>query len=119
MKMPNLEQAVTTDTILSWIEEQVREHRLVPPAHWMDASVKLVALLGGENDKLFLMEQKINQMIAEKMSEGKSAAAAKVMVGATDEYRMMQTQKARVKQVERFVSIVKVQARLRDSEMRL
>lgn len=111
-----MNELVTTDTILSTMKGWVEEKQAISPSLWIDASAKLVVLMGDESDKLFDLMQKVAQMKADYLTEGDTSAAAKTKVERTDEYKDMLKQKAKIDRIEEFIRISKIQARLRDQE---
>ncbi len=111
-------ELVTTETILDYLRSAV-EHKVPVDAHtWLDAAQKLTMLLGGEHDKLFELEQTVALMRSQLVADGDSVAAAKVNIEASDEYRHAREQRAKIGRIEEMVRIAKVQARMKDAEMR-
>lgn len=110
------DKLVTCDLILNWLKEQVEQKRIVSPSTYVDACTKLNLLSGDEHDKLFGMQQEISGMKVIWMKEGDSVAAAKAKVEATDNYRMMKSQEAKIKRIEEAVRIMKIRARLKEGE---
>lgn len=109
---------VTTESILSWLEEQVREKLPVDAHTWVDASAKLNILIGDEHDKLWDLQQEVARLEVMRIEGGDSAAKAKVYIRATDEYKFMKKQEARIGRIEEAIRISKIQARLKDNEIR-
>ena len=108
---------VTSDTILSWLEEQVENKTPVSPQTWAEACLKLTALMGGETDKLFELQQKVALMKVALIEDGKSVAYAKTKVEASDEYKEARKQEARIERITELVRISKLRARLNANEM--
>ena len=50
--------------------------------------------------------------------EKHNVSAAKAKVEATDEYKKLRKQEHKVKRIEEFIRLAKVQARMRDNEYR-
>lgn len=109
---------VTTDLILSTLKQWVETKTVVDAHTWVEASLKLNILISDEHDKLFKLEQEVAQMKVHYIEDGKSVAYAKTKVEATDLYRLMRIQRAKIEQIEEAIKIAKVQARLKDTEMR-
>lgn len=110
---------VTVDTILGTLKGWVETHTPVTPALWLDASAKLLILMGDESDILYDLESKVAQMKAQMLSDERmTVAKANVTVEASEEYNQYRKQYAKVKRIEEFVKIAKKQATLRDSEIR-
>lgn len=109
---------VTTDLILQTMKGWVEDKHPIDAHVWVDACQKLNVLVGDEHDKLFELQQSVAQMKVSYISEGDTVAKAKSKVEAEDVYRLMQKQKARIGQIEEFIRIAKLQARLKDNEYR-
>lgn len=111
---------VTTDTIISWLKEQVEQKNPVAPSTWLDSAAKLVVLLGDESDKLHRLQQRVAQMRVDLLKDPQmTVAKAKLITEATEEYRQMKDQESKISLVEEHVRISKIQARMRDNEHRL
>lgn len=109
---------VTVDTIVDYLKDCV-EHKIPVDAHtWVDAAQKLTVLLGDEHDKLFDLESVIAQNKMANIEEGDTVAKAQAKVETTAAYNIMRKQKARIGRIEEMVRIAKVQARLKDAELR-
>jgi hypothetical protein len=114
------QELVTTDLILGWLKETVENKLPISPHTWVDAALKLNVLVGDEHDKLFNLQQQVAQIKLTflKEDEKKNVSAAKMRTEASDTYREMRMQEGKIKQIEEFIRIAKLQARLKDSEMR-
>lgn len=111
-------KSITVDDILAFLKEAAEDRQIISPERYLDAARNLTALLGDEIDKLSLLEQEVAQFIANEISAGKSVAMAKALVAATDEYREMKRQHAKIKQIEEMIRIAKLQARLKSDELK-
>ncbi len=109
---------INTNTILSTLEEWVRDKKMIDAHTWVDASQKLNVLIGEEHDKLYTLEQSIATAKVTYLDCGKSVAEAKTRVEATDTYKEMMKQRSKIKQIEELIKIAKLQARLKDNEIR-
>src|SRR5947209_5300896 len=103
MDIPN--QKVTTDLILGWLQEQVKSKRMIPREVWLDAAFKLNLLLGDEVHEAEMLRQAVAQKKYEilKTQDKKNVAAAKIEVEASDLYRLMHEQEAKVSRIEEFI----------------
>lgn len=118
--MSEVSQLVTVDKIIEFLKETVEEKKILPPGMWIDAAAKLNVLLGDEADKLYKMQQEIAKAKVEMLNEDKgNVSATKLRIEATDSWREMMSQQSKIKRIEEFIRIAKIQARLRDAEMRL
>jgi len=105
---------ITSSTILQWFKEAVEEKRDLDTNLWVDAAHKLVIFLGDEEQKLY----ELQQQVAEKKLEFYDAmdkpvvATAEMKVEATDIFKEFKQQKARVNQIEEFIRIAKLRAKV-------
>lgn len=98
------------------MRERVENKLPIHPSWWIDAAAKLNTLIGDETDKLYNLESEVAEKRSILVMGGGTASSAKIMIEALPEYRDMQKQKARIKQIEEFIRIAKIRARLEDSE---
>ena len=106
----------TIETIISSFEERVRNRLPIPPNEWLEASMMLIALLGNESDKLAEIKQEVSKMKASLILEGKSVAAAKIIVEASEDYKNYLKQEAKIEQVMEWVRLSKKMASLKSEE---
>lgn len=111
-----MNELVTTDTIITFLQEKVENKEPIGPGIWLDAAQKLNVLMGDETDKLYDMQQAISVLKANLIEQGKSVAQSKIVVEATDAYKDMMKQKSKIERVIEFIRIAKLQARMRDAE---
>ena len=76
----------------------------------------LIALLGNESDKLAEIKQEVSKMKASLILEGKSVAAAKIIVEASEDYKNYLKQEAKIEQVMEWVRLSKKMASLKSEE---
>ncbi len=107
-----VQELVTTQTILDWIKDKVENKEQIAPSSWIDASLKLAVLIGDENDNLFRLQQIVARERVVHMEAGENVSKAKALVEATDNYRMMHKQKARIEQIWEFIRIAKLRSRI-------
>ncbi len=113
-----MDEIVTTDLILEWLETQIKRKQIVDAHTWIDACQKLNILLGIEHDKLFHLQQEVAKLKVMYLEQDKSVAEARTRVEASDLYKEMLTQKARIDRINEAIRISKIQARLKDNEYR-
>ena len=113
-------ELVTIDTITEYLENAVRTKIQLSPSVWVDAAQKMNVLLGDESGCLYGLQQKVAQMKYSYLQGDpkRNVSAAKLWVETTDEYRQMKQQEAKIKRIEEAIRIAKIQARLKDSEIR-
>lgn len=109
---------ITVDTILDYLKESVEQKRALDSHTWVDAALKLNVLVGDEHDKLFELQQVVSKKKVELLESDskRNVSAVKVLIEASDDYKYMKKQDARINQIEEFIRIAKLQARLKDNE---
>ena len=111
-----MNERITADSVIEWLSSQVAEKHVIGPHVWMDAAQKLTVLIGDEHDKLFDLQQQVAQMKVKLMDDGATAAKAKIYVEASDTYKQMCKQRAKIEGVEEMICVTKIQARMKDNE---
>lgn len=109
---------ITIDTILNQIKKWVQDKTPIAPNIWIDASAKLNILISEEHDKLFDLQQVIAKMKVAWIADGDTVAKAKSKVEAEDLYRDMCKQRAKIEMIEEMIRISKLQARMKNDEVR-
>lgn len=111
---------VTTETIINYLQTSVETKQPISPSTFLDAAMKLNILLSEEHDKLFELQQKVAQARVDMLHEDdkRNVSKAKLYIEASDDYREMLTQKAKIDRIEEFIRLSKVQARMKDNEYR-
>lgn len=111
-------EPVTIDGIIAYLEESVKNREIIGPAEWLKYAQMLNVLLSTEHDALFNLEQKVAQHRLRLLEEQDSIniSEVKLRVEATDDYRKMKVQKAKIGRIEELIRISKAQARLKENE---
>ena len=114
------EELVKIDTILDYLKEQIEQKQQLGPSIWVDAAQKLNVLLSGEHDSLFDLQQQVAEIKIKHLEDDDkgNVSKAKLLTEATDTYKEMQKQKAKIVRIEEFIRIAKLQARMKDTEFR-
>ena len=108
----------TADSVLQWLEKQVRAKEIIDAHTWVEACQYLNISSGEEADRLFDLQQIVALLKVAFIEQGDSVAMAKVKVEGMDAYKEMLHQQAKIKRIEESIRIAKIQARLKDSEIR-
>ena len=108
----------SADSILEVMHDKVVNKEPIPPSWWVDAAFKLNVLIGDEHDRLYSLEGSIAKERAAYIADDNSVAAADAYVEASDDYPVMRRQKAKINQIEEFIRIAKIRAKLQDEEFR-
>ena len=108
---------VTIDSIQKHFEDSIQQKLPIPPGMWVDAAAKVNVLLGDEHDKLYVLEQQVAEMKAVHISDtGFSVAKANAIVEASPITTQMKMQRGKIKRIEEFIRIAKVQAKMSANE---
>ena len=113
-----MENLNTFDTILAGFAKLAESKGVIDPHKWLEGAAKLSALMGNEMDTLIEMEHHIAVMRKEYLEKGNTATYSKMMIEATDEYKQVQHQKARIKNAQDTILICKKFATLTSDQMR-
>lgn len=109
---------ISTDTIIAYLEEQTRDNQIIDIDLLMRAATKLNILIGDEHNRLFELQQEVARITAKHIAEGMSVNKADNIARASDTYLEMSKQKARIAQIEEFIRLAKLQAKLKSEELR-
>ena len=109
-------ELVTTETIVKFLRDSVEQKIPLSPSVFIDAATKLTVLLGDENDKVFNLQQKVAELKVELIETGNSVAKAQALTEATDIYKEYMIQRARIENINEFIRIAKLRARLTEEE---
>ena|SRR3990167_1780693 len=107
-------EKVTSDLILDYLKSLVESKKVVPREEWLNCAFKLNLLRLDESKLLNQMRQTVAIKKHEimKTQEKRNVAAADVEIEASEEYRFMRDQEAKLDVVEEFVRIAKKNADL-------
>lgn len=112
-----MDELVTTDLILSWLSEQVKNKRPIAPERYLDASLKLNLLKSDDNDQFIELEHQLAIKRAEYVAEGGTSAAAKIKIEADPLFKEVQKLKSKLKQVEEAIRLGKLYSRIKNDEL--
>lgn len=112
------DKIITADLILKTLEDWIKAKHPISANLYLEACMKLNILTGDESEKLFDLQQKVNQAKVALLEQGKTSASAKTQVEALDIYRDMLRQKAKIERIQEAIRISKIQSRVADNEYR-
>lgn len=114
------DKLVTTDVIIGHLKNKIENKEPLSPGIYIDAAEKLNVLLSDEHDKLFTQQQKIAEMKVTFLEADpkRNVSMAKLLTEATNEYREMQIQKAKIGRIEEMIRLAKIQAKMKETEFR-
>ncbi len=113
-----MQDKITSNTILGYLKEAVENKAKLNPDVWIDAALKLNTLLDDEYGALYDLQQEVANIRLENLQlytdqNGKrNVSEAKLRTEATETYKLYKKQESRCKQIEEFIRIAKIQARL-------
>jgi hypothetical protein len=108
----------TATDILAVLEKWAAEKQPIDPGSWVEAAMKLSALMGNESDLLYEMEQKVAGMRVALLEEGKSATDAKMRVEASNEHKEARKQKAKIDRIVETIRLAKLRSRMASDEFK-
>jgi hypothetical protein len=108
----------TVDSIMNWMSTEVEQKRPINPHLFVEAAKYLNALIGDENVKLWDLKQQVAKARVEARKVVKTMAEANAIVESTDLYRIMKLQEAKIDQINEFIRLGKLQAKLTSEEMK-
>ena len=111
------DKLVTVDTIVDFLKEKTENKIPISPSLWVDAAEKINVLLEDDQKKLFDLQQKVAQSKLAFLAEDpkRNVSKARIEVEASDVYREMQIQKAKIGRHQELIRIAKLQARINDT----
>lgn len=113
-----MEDNLTTITsIIDWLTEIVKMKQTIDHHEWVKMAQRVNILIGDEHNKLFDLQQKVNQQKVQLIEQGKNVSTAKLMVEAGDDYKEMCKQKAFIERCNELIRLSKLQARLVNEEL--
>lgn len=110
-----MEQAKTTsESILEFLKKKIEIKEQLKPEIWLEAASRLVVLLGDEEATLYDLQQKTAHLkiMFFDSQEKRNVSEANLRVEASEEYKLFRKQQARVKQIEEFIRVAKLRAKI-------
>lgn len=102
----------TLQSLMDYVHSISIEHGAINWNIMMDLSVKLNALLQTEQERMYEMEHTLAKMKAAYLSEGNTAAYAKLMTEGSEEWLTYKKQKALVERAIETIRLCKKHATL-------
>ena len=100
---------MTTDEILTKLSARVAEGKYLPKDDWLRVAFDLNVLYLGEIEALESQRQEvaIKKLSLLKSQEKRNVAAVNLEIEASEEYKKMRIQEAKVEQIKEFIRIAK------------
>ena len=110
-------EKVTIDKIIDTMKIWVEDKHPITPVQWLDASMKINALISDEDEKYLRYEQEaIRIKLDYKVKEDCSNALADSYMRTTPQYLQWKKQEAKLKQIQEFIRLAKKFASLKETE---
>ena len=106
------------DTLLDWLKNATEKRASINPSQFVEAATYMVILMGEEHEKLSLLKQNIAKMKVSLLKEYDKVNKVTLMVEASDEYREMKNQEARIANIEEYIRLAKLFGRLKSEELK-
>lgn len=115
-----IDNSKTCDTIIAELSRKVAEGLPVAPSEWVDHAVELNVLIGDEHRKLWNMAQDVAKLRVDMLrgQEKRNVSEVQMRVEATDLYRDMRIQEAKVETIVEYIRLAKHRAKMSSEEMR-
>lgn len=114
--LSNMENLNTVDSILEALQKMAQRKEPIDTHTWLSGVSKLLALLGDDQDWLYEMESEIAKSKARFISDGDTAAKAKIKAEAMDVFKNARKLKAKIDRCYEIIRVAKLQARLSNDE---
>lgn len=111
-----MDTKITFNDIFDWFNKKVSNKEPVPPLEWLEGAQRLNVLLGEEQSIYWDRAQEVANLRKLRIEDGDSVSKAKIYIEATDEYRDLQKQKARIERGVELIRIAKQMSRTADDE---
>jgi aspartate carbamoyltransferase catalytic subunit len=108
----------TFESVISALNNMVAQKQVIDPSQWLEAAQIINLFLEQEQNKLFLLEQKVATTKCLMMTQGDTVAKARTRVEASQDYLETRQQKAKIERAIELIRISKLQARLTSDNMR-
>lgn len=103
---------MTIDSLIGELKRRIEGNMPISPGEWLDSASQLNVLLMSLEDDLIKAEMVVNVSMATLMTGGATAAHAKTMTKAMDEYKHYLELKAKKEHVIEFVRLAKKRVEL-------
>lgn len=113
-----MNQTRSIDTLLDWLKNATTKRESINPSQFVEAATYMVILMGEEHEKLSLLKQNVAKMKMELLKEYDKVNKVTLIVEASDTYREMKNQEARISLIEEYVRLSKLMGRLKSEELK-
>jgi hypothetical protein len=106
------------DELIKQIEDVLGKKLPMSPSYWLEQAEILNILSSDETDLLTELAKKAAYKQLEWVEQGKSMAESELRLKTTDEYMLLQKQKAKVEKIKEIIRLAKTHAKLKNEEYR-
>jgi hypothetical protein len=110
------ESITTMDGIISYLREVAEQNIPIPPSAYLDSATKLNILVEDLDNELISTRGKVANLKASLIGEGKSVAAAEVLVEASELFSTYLKLEAKRERIAEHVRLCKQRTELRHWE---
>ena len=100
---------INADTILNYLSDATQAKKMLSPEFYLEASIKLLTLLGQETEKLEDRRMEVAKMKLAifEGQEKRNVSEAKLRIEATEEYREYRKQEDKVERIKEIIRVSK------------
>lgn len=113
-----MENLTTFDDIIEGFKKLSNSTQPIDPSQWMSGAMKLSVLMEEEVRALIVIEHSLALMRKNLLGAGNTAVYSKMIVEASDEYKLARLQKARIDNAKEIILLSKKNATLASEQMR-
>ena len=103
-------------SIIEYFTKETKEGKVIDHHEWMQAAKMLSVLIGTEREHLFELQQIVAKIEYQMVETGATSAKAREYVKTRMEWLDAKKQESFVKQIDEFIKIAKLHARLSQSD---
>lgn len=120
-RMENLKPMNETrsiETVLKWLRDSTTSKEVIQPSQFVEAGLYMNILIGEEHEKLSLLKQQVAKIKLELLPQHDKVNKVELIVEASDIYRQMKNQEAKLKMIDEHIKIAKLFGRLKSEELK-
>jgi len=105
-------------SIIEYFNTETKDGKIIDHHQWIEAAKMLAVLIGTEREKLFELQQSVAKIEYNLVADGSTSAKASQYSKTQDEWLQMKKQESFVKQIDDFIKIAKLHARIASEDAR-
>lgn len=107
------------DTLLDWLKNATESKKVIQPSQFVEAGLYMNILIGEEHEKLSFLKQKVAKMKLDLLPQYNKVNKVELIVEASDDYREMKNQEAKIGQIQEYIRLSKLFSRMAAEEYKL